>query len=226
MVTTVGVLALQGGVEEHLRILDELGVATRRVRLPQDLDGLDGIILPGGESSAIDKLARSFGVAEPLRRAVENGLPVLATCAGLIYSARELDNPAPGQQTLALIDVSVRRNAFGSQRFSEERIVPVVMPTAAGRNEAAGDEVMDIEASFIRAPIVTRVGEGVEVIATVPFLAPVGEGTDRDVDGQKSSLDAGGDAIVGVRQGNVTALSFHPEENEDSRLHAAWLASL
>ena len=89
-----------------------------------------------------------------------------------------------------------------------------------------GDEVLDIEASFIRAPIVTRVGEGVEVIATVPFLAPVGEGTDRDVDGQKSSLDAGGDAIVGVRQGNVTALSFHPEENEDSRLHAAWLASL
>ncbi|OFR63655.1 pyridoxal 5'-phosphate synthase glutaminase subunit PdxT [Corynebacterium sp. HMSC078H07] len=225
MVTTVGVLALQGGVEEHIAVLEGLGVATRRVRLPQDLDGLDGIILPGGESSAIDKLARSCGVAEPLRRAVENGLPVLATCAGLIYSARELDNPAPGQQTLALIDVSVRRNAFGNQRFSEERIVPVVMPTVGGRNEA-GDEVLDIEASFIRAPIVTRVGEGVEVIATVPFLAPVGEGTDRDVDGQKSSLDAGGDAIVGVRQGNVTALSFHPEENEDSRLHAAWLASL
>ena len=79
MVTTVGVLALQGGVEEHLRILDVLGVATRRVRLPQDLDGLDGIILPGGESSAIDKLARSCGVAEPLR---QTEVPVLATCAG------------------------------------------------------------------------------------------------------------------------------------------------
>lgn len=196
MVTTVGVLALQGGVEEHLRILDELGVATRRVRLPQDLDGLDGIILPGGESSTIDKLARSCGVAEPLRRAVEGGLPVLATCAGLIYSARELENPAPGQQTLALIDVSVRRNAFGNQRFSEERIVPVAM----------GMEMFEVEASFIRAPIVTRVGEGVEVIATVPR--------------------EGGEAVVGVRQGNVTALSFHPEENGDSRLHAAWLASL
>lgn len=229
MVTSVGVLALQGGVEEHIAVLEGLGVATRRVRLPQDLDGLDGIILPGGESSTIDKLARSCGVAEPLRRAVDGGLPVLATCAGLIYSARELDNPAPGQQTLALIDVSVRRNAFGNQRFSEERIVPVVMPTAAGRNEA-GDEVLDIEASFIRAPIVTRVGEGVEVIATVPVPAPVAEGLGRDVDGQgvgqKPSLDAGGDAIVGVRQGNVTALSFHPEENGDSRLHAAWLASL
>ncbi|QRP60219.1 pyridoxal 5'-phosphate synthase glutaminase subunit PdxT [Corynebacterium minutissimum] len=193
MVTTVGVLALQGGVEEHLRILDELGVATRRVRLPQDLDGLDGIILPGGESSAIDKLARSCGVAEPLR---QTELPVLATCAGLIYSARELENPAPGQQTLALIDVTVRRNAFGNQRFSEERTVPV----------AIGMETFEVEASFIRAPIVTRVGEGVEVIATVP----------REV----------GEAVVGVRQGNVTALSFHPEENGDSRLHAAWLASL
>ena len=194
MVTTVGVLALQGGVEEHLRILDdELGVATRRVRLPQDLDGLDGIILPGGESSAIDKLARSCGVAEPLR---QTELPVLATCAGLIYSARELENPAPGQQTLALIDVTVRRNAFGNQRFSEERTVPV----------AIGMETFEVEASFIRAPIVTRVGEGVEVIATVP----------REV----------GEAVVGVRQGAVTALSFHPEENGDSRLHAAWLASL
>ncbi|MGX4762412.1 pyridoxal 5'-phosphate synthase glutaminase subunit PdxT [Corynebacterium minutissimum] len=193
MVTTVGVLALQGGVEEHLRILDELGVATRRVRLSQDLDGLDGLILPGGESSAIDKLARSCGVAEPLR---QTELPVLATCAGLIYSARELENPAPGQQTLALIDVTVRRNAFGNQRFSEERTVPV----------AIGMETFEVEASFIRAPIVTRVGEGVEVIATVP----------REV----------GEAVVGVRQGAVTALSFHPEENGDSRLHAAWLASL
>ena len=123
----VGVLALQGGVEEHIAVLVSLGAKTRRVRLPQDLDGLDGIILPGGESSTIDKLARSFGVAEPLRRAVEGGLPVLATCAGLIYSARELENPAPGQQTLGLIDVTVHRNAFGNQRFSEERTVPVTL---------------------------------------------------------------------------------------------------
>ncbi len=192
----VGVLALQGGVEEHLSVLESLGAETRRVRLPQDLDGLGGIILPGGESSTIDKLARSFGVAEPLRRAVEGGLPVLATCAGLIYSARDLENPASGQQTLGLIDVTVRRNAFGNQRFSEERTVPVTL----------GSETLNIEASFIRAPIVTRVGEGVEAIATVPR--------------------EDGEAVVGVRQGTVTALSFHPEENGDSRLHAAWLASL
>ena len=195
MVATVGVLALQGGVEEHLRILDGLGVATRRVRVPRDVDGLDGLVIPGGESSVIDKLARSFGLAEPLHDAAAAGLPVLATCAGLIYCARELDNPAPGQQTLGLLDVTVRRNAFGNQRFSEERIVPVAM----------GEDTLDIEASFIRAPLVTRVGEGVEVIATVP-----GEN---------------GDAVVGVSEGRVTALSFHPEENGDARVHAAWLDS-
>lgn len=249
-------LALQGGVEEHIAVLESLGAATRRVRLPQDLDGLDGIILPGGESSTIDKLARSFGVAEPLRRAVEGGLPVLATCAGLIYSARELENPAPGQQTLGLIDVTVRRNAFGNQRFSEERIVPVALqgqrPDAetsevgawgAESREAEAHGIgprsitLDIEASFIRAPIVTRVGEGVEVIATVPAPVPdrvasgaAGEDSaackdSGEHDGELTHPAAGHEAIVGVRQGRVTALSFHPEENGDSRLHAAWLAS-
>ena len=124
MVATVGVLALQGGVEEHLRILDGLGVATRRVRVPRDLDGLDGLVIPGGESSVIDKLARSFGLAEPLRDAVAAGLPVLATCAGLIYCARELDNPAPGQQTLGrlwcicvLRSFRAKRRARGRHRF-------------------------------------------------------------------------------------------------------------
>ncbi|OFK67280.1 pyridoxal 5'-phosphate synthase glutaminase subunit PdxT [Corynebacterium sp. HMSC074A09] len=258
----VGVLALQGGVEEHLAVLESLGVETRRVRLPQDLDGLDGIILPGGESSTIDKLARSFGVAEPLRRAVEGGLPVLATCAGLIYSARELENPAPGQQTLGLIDVTVRRNAFGNQRFSQERIVPVAMqgqrPDAetsevgARRRDAEAHGIgprsitLDIEASFIRAPIVTRVGDGVEVIATLPApaLGSVAGGATRaggaisssgaisaGVGGKGGMTHAdcarhdGAEVIVGVQQGRVTALSFHPEENGDSRLHAAWLAS-
>ncbi|MCL8494542.1 pyridoxal 5'-phosphate synthase glutaminase subunit PdxT [Corynebacterium sp. B5-R-101] len=217
----VGVLALQGGVEEHIAVLESLGAATRRVRLPQDLDGLDGIILPGGESSTIDKLARSFDVAEPLRRAVDGGLPVLATCAGLIYSARELENPAPGQQTLGLIDVTVRRNAFGNQRFSEERTVPVAM-----EGQRSG-EPLAIEASFIRAPIVTRAGEGVEVIATVPLPAPdIVSGGEGSGAGARTRPAAEREVIVGVRQGCVTALSFHPEENGDSRLHAAWLASI
>lgn len=224
MVATVGVLALQGGVEEHLRILDGLGVATRRVRLPQDLDGLDGLILPGGESSAIDKLARAFGVAEPLRH---TQLPVLATCAGLIYSARDLVNPAPGQQTLGLVDVTVRRNAFGNQRFSEERTVPVAMEGQRSGVGASGvGEPLAIEASFIRAPIVTRAGEGVEVIATVPLPAhDIVSGGEESCAGTRTRPATRHEAIVGVRQGCVTALSFHPEENGDSRLHAAWLAS-
>ncbi|MBK4162899.1 pyridoxal 5'-phosphate synthase glutaminase subunit PdxT [Corynebacterium macginleyi] len=193
----MGVLALQGGVEEHLRILSGLGVGTRRVRVPRDLEGLDGLVIPGGESSVIDKLARAFGVADPLRAAVDRGLPVLATCAGLIYCARELENPSPGQQTLGLLDITVRRNAFGNQRFSAERTVPVVV----------GDKTLPIEASFIRAPLVTRVGEGVEVIATVPH-------------------EDAAEVVVGVRHGAVTALSFHPEENDEARVHAAWLGGI
>ncbi|MEX3563113.1 pyridoxal 5'-phosphate synthase glutaminase subunit PdxT [Corynebacterium phoceense] len=201
----IGVLALQGGVEEHIEVLESLGAATRRVRQVADLEGLDGLVLPGGESTVIDRLARSFGLAEPLRAAIDDGLPVLATCAGLIYLARELENPAAGQQTLGALDVTVRRNAFGNQRFSAERVVPITLDDG----EAGVDgEAVDVDASFIRAPIVTRTGPGVEAIATVSGNAGEGE------------------FIVGVRSGAITALSFHPEENGDARVHAAWLAQI
>ena len=201
----IGVLALQGGVEEHIEVLESLGAATRRVRQVADLEGLDGLVLPGGESTVIDRLARSFGLDEPLRAAIDTGLPVLATCAGLIYLARELENPAAGQQTLGALDVTVRRNAFGNQRFSAERVVPVILDDGEA---GVGDEVVDVDASFIRAPIVTRTGPGVEAIATVSGNAGEGE------------------FIVGVRSGAITALSFHPEENGDARVHAAWLAQI
>lgn len=201
----IGVLALQGGVEEHIEVLETLGVATRRVRQVADLEGLDGLVLPGGESTVIDRLARSFGLDEPLRAAIDAGLPVLATCAGLIYLARELENPAAGQQTLGALDVTVRRNAFGNQRFSAERAVSVILDDGEA---GVGDEVVDVDASFIRAPIVTRTGPGVEAIATVSGNAGEGE------------------FIVGVRSGAITALSFHPEENGDARVHAAWLAQI
>ncbi|QPK78750.1 pyridoxal 5'-phosphate synthase glutaminase subunit PdxT [Corynebacterium lizhenjunii] len=190
----IGILALQGGVEEHAAVLSGLGAEVRRVRLPHELDGLDGIVFPGGESSTIDRLARSFGLDQPLREAVRAGLPVLATCAGLIYAARELDNPAPGQQTLGVVDVSVRRNGFGNQRFSADRRVEV----------ALGGQRIGVDASFIRAPVVTRVGPGVEVVAEL----------------------ADAPAIIGVRQRNVLALSFHPEEHGDPAVHAHWLRDL
>lgn len=201
----IGVLALQGGVEEHIEVLESLGAATRRVRQVADLEGLDGLVLPGGESTVIDRLARSFGLDEPLRAAIDAGLPVLATCAGLICLARELENPAAGQQTLGALDVTVRRNAFGNQRFSAERVVSVILDDGEA---GVGDEVVDVDASFIRAPIVTRTGPGVEAIATVSGNAGEGE------------------FIVGVRSGAITALSFHPEENGDARVHAAWLAQI
>lgn len=201
----IGVLALQGGVEEHIEVLESLGAATRRVRQVADLEGLDGLVLPGGESTVIDRLARSFGLDEPLRADIDAGLPVLATCAGLIYLARELENPAAGQQTLGALDVTVRRNAFGNQRFSAERAVSVILDDGEA---GVGDEVVDVDASFIRAPIVTRTRPGVEAIATVSGNAGEGE------------------FIVGVRSGAITALSFHPEENGDARVHAAWLAQI
>ncbi|PZP19247.1 MAG: pyridoxal 5'-phosphate synthase glutaminase subunit PdxT, partial [Cutibacterium granulosum] len=110
----VGILALQGGVDEHAAKLRQLDVQVRKVRRPADLDGLDGIVLPGGESTVFDKLARTFHLDQPLRDAIAGGLPTLATCAGLIYCAREVRDAAVGQQTLGVLDVVVGRNAFGS----------------------------------------------------------------------------------------------------------------
>ncbi|HJE11133.1 MAG TPA: pyridoxal 5'-phosphate synthase glutaminase subunit PdxT [Corynebacterium glutamicum] len=187
----VGVLALQGGVEEHLTALEALGATTRKVRVPKDLDGLEGIVIPGGESTVLDKLARTFDVAEPLAVLISNGLPVFATCAGLIYLAKHLDNPARGQQTLEALDVVVRRNAFGTQRESFDTTVDVSFDSAA---------FPGVQASFIRAPIVTELGSTTEAIAVL-----------------------NGGEVVGVRQGNIIALSFHPEETGDYRIHQAWL---
>ncbi len=183
----VGVLALQGGVSEHIAMLEHLAVPSRAVRRVEDLDGIDGLILPGGESGVIDRLTRLFGLREPLRAAIGAGLPVLGTCAGLIMLADRITGAAPGQQTLGGLDVTVERNAFGSQRDSFDTTVDV-----------AG--IGAIDASFIRAPIVTKVGEGVDVIATLP-------------DGR----------IVGVHDGHRIGVSFHPEVSGDPRLHEAFV---
>lgn len=188
--TTVGVLALQGGVSEHTAMLEQVGVQTLRVRRAEDLDGIDGLVIPGGESGVIDRLTRIFGLAAPLRLAIAGGLPVLGTCAGLIMLADRLANAAPGQQTLGGLDITVERNAFGSQRDSFDTTVSV-----------AG--VGNIEASFIRAPIVTAVGDGVDVIATLP-------------DGR----------VVGVRSGALMGVSFHPEVAGDPRVHEAFVRTI
>jgi len=152
----VGVLALQGDVREHVRVLADLGADVVAVRRPDELAEVDGLVIPGGESSVIDKLARAFGMQDPLRAAIADGMPVYGTCAGLILLADRIADGAPGQQTLGGLDVTVRRNAFGSQVDSFEVDLDV---------EALG--APPVHAAFIRAPLVEEVGPGVEALATL-----------------------------------------------------------
>jgi pyridoxal 5'-phosphate synthase pdxT subunit len=153
----VGVLALQGDVVEHLRALREAGAEPVAVRRPDELDGVDGLIIPGGESTTMWKLIDIFGLAEQLRKRIHGGMPVFGSCAGLIMLADRLPDPASGQQTLGGIDMTVRRNAFGRQVDSFERDL-----------EVAGLDGPPYRAIFIRAPWVEDVGSGVEVLATDP----------------------------------------------------------
>jgi 5'-phosphate synthase pdxT subunit len=150
------VLALQGDVREHKRALDALGVSHATVRTPSDLELVDGLIIPGGESTVIDKLTRIFGMREPLRTRIAAGMPVFGTCAGLIMLSDRLSDATHDQQTLGGLDVTVRRNAFGSQVESFE--------TTLSAPEVTSDVVAAV---FIRAPLVEQVGPGVRVLATL-----------------------------------------------------------
>jgi len=152
----IGVLALQGDFREHLAVLRALGADAVPVRRPEEVPGLAGLVIPGGESSVMDKLSRLFGLADPLRTAIADGLPVYGTCAGLIMLADTILDGMAGQQGLGGLDVAVRRNAFGSQRDSFE--TDIVIP-------ALGDE--PVHAVFIRAPVVETVGESVTVLASL-----------------------------------------------------------
>ena len=152
----VGVLALQGDFREHLAVVRGLGAEAVPVRRSSELDGIRGLIIPGGESSVMDKLARSFGLFEPLQAAIAGGLPVYGTCAGLIMIADRLVGAINGQRSLGGLDVSVRRNAFGSQldSFETDLDIPVL-----------GEQSM--HAVFIRAPVVESVGPGVTVLGSL-----------------------------------------------------------
>ncbi len=152
----VGVLALQGDVREHRRMLEQLGAQVRLVRTPEELAAVDALVLPGGESSTIDKLSRVFGVAQPLRARINEGMPVFGTCAGLILLADRITDAAPGQQTFGGLDVTVQRNAFGSQLDSFE--AEVASPNA-------GEPAATV--AFIRAPVVVEVGAGADALASV-----------------------------------------------------------
>jgi 5'-phosphate synthase pdxT subunit len=188
---TIGVFALQGDVREHRRMLAECGVATIAVRRPGELAGLDGIVLPGGESTTMYKLARTFELFEPLRAAIRDGLPAFGTCAGMIMLADHIEGGIAGQETIGGLDVVVRRNAFGRQVDSFEEIVPFA---------PSWSDPFDFPATFIRAPWVEKVGDGVEVVA-------------------RARLSDGGVRIVAVRRGGLLATSFHPEITGDRRIH-------
>ena len=182
-------LALQGDVREHLAALGRAGAAGRPVRRPEELDGLAGIVLPGGESTTMDKLARAFGVRDPLRAALGEGLPAYGSCAGMILLAdRVLDGP-PDQETLGGIDMTVRRNAFGRQVASFE-----------GDVRMEGLDGGPVHGVFIRAPWVEETGAAVDVLARVEEGPAAGR-------------------IVAVRQGALLATSFHPEVSGDHRVH-------
>lgn len=184
----VGVIALQGDFERHVEALRRAapGVETVEVRTPEDLSTVDRAILPGGESTTVGLLMRRFGLGDALREAAGQGMPLWGTCMGMILLARGVEG-REGQYTLGLMDVDVRRNAFGAQVHSFETAVPV-----KGLDEP-------VTGVFIRAPVVTRVGEGVEPLASY--------------EGQ----------VVAVRQGNVLGTSFHPELTDDVRMHAWFL---
>ena len=155
MTRTVGVLALQGDVREHLRALGSCGVEATVVRRPAELAAVDGLVLPGGESTTMVKLARIFDLLEPLRARIADGLPALGTCAGMILLADRVLDGAPGQETIGGMDVTVRRNAFGRQVDSFEEDVPF-----AGLDAP-------VHAVYIRAPWVEEAGQGVETLARV-----------------------------------------------------------
>ena len=185
----VGVFALQGDVREHLQLLTSLGVESIEVRNAKQLASCDGLIIPGGESTTISKLIDIFGLRDDLLAYIAQGKPVYGTCAGMIMLATEVLDEASGQQSLKAMDISVRRNAFGSQLDSFEASV-----------EFAASPV---EVAFIRAPIVERVGENVQVL---------------------SKLSTG--AIVAVREGNLLATSFHPELTGDISVHEYFLGMI
>jgi pyridoxal 5'-phosphate synthase pdxT subunit len=179
----IGVLALQGAFREHLDTLRSIGVDGVAIRLPDDLDGVSGLILPGGESTTMRKLIDRWQLRRPLMQLAESGAPVFGTCAGMIVLAREIaGGEAP---VLPLLDVTVERNAFGRQLDSFEAELPVPV---------LGDT--PVHGVFIRAPIIDRVGPGVDVLASLP-------------DGR----------VVAVRERNVIATAFHPELAGETRFH-------
>lgn len=192
MSPTIGVLALQGDVREHVAVLRSLGVDAVGVRRRRELDAVDALVLPGGESTTIDKLLRAFELDEPLRERLRDGMPAYGSCAGMILLADRLLGGIEGQRTLGGVDITVRRNAFGRQvdSFETDLVIDGVEDSAA----------RPVHAVFIRAPWVEEVGPAARVVGRVEDGPAAGR-------------------IVAVRQGPLLVTSFHPEVTGDPRVH-------
>ncbi len=190
--TTIGVLALQGDVREHLRALREAGVEAVPVRRQSELDAVDALVLPGGESTTIDKLLRAFELDEPVRARLRAGMPAYGSCAGMILLADRVIGGIDGQRTLGGLDLTVRRNAFGRQVDSFETDL-VIDGVGSSREDP-------VHAVFIRAPWVEEIGPAATALARVESGPAAGR-------------------IVAVRQGALLATSFHPEVTGDTRVH-------
>ncbi len=195
---TVGVLALQGDVREHVAAFEALGRPVRPVRRPEDLAGLQGLVLPGGESTTLSLLLHSSGLRDPMSCLLGEGLPVFGTCAGMILLATEVLDGRDDQQHFGLVEVAVRRNGFGRQRASFECDL-----------EVDGLDDGPLHAVFIRAPVVERTGPEVEVLASLP-----------------AGPDHARSQPVLLRQGSALVSSFHPELTGDRRLHALFVAMM
>jgi 5'-phosphate synthase pdxT subunit len=191
----VGVLALQGAFREQAETFEALGAEVTLVKAPEQLAGVDAIVLPGGESTTVDKLLDSSGLRTPLRDVLRDGMPALAVCAGLIVLAAEVVDGRADQQPLGVIDVTVRRNGYGRQRDSFEADLDIAELETDGLGGGPFSGV------FIRAPVIERVGPGIEVLA---------------------SYD---DAPVLGRQGTLLFATFHPELAGDVRVHELFLSS-
>lgn len=189
MSPVIGVLALQGDFREHQAALESIGVRCIRIRNAAELDSIDALVIPGGESTTIGKIAKDHGILDNLSKLTRSGFPVFGTCAGMILMADDIRDEMEGQPLIGGLDITIRRNAFGRQTDSFETDVEI--PALDGP---------DFRAVFIRAPWVERVGADVEVLASLT--------------GQKAA-----GRIVAVRQGSLLATAFHPELTTDNRMH-------
>lgn len=194
----IGVLAVQGDVREHLHALSALGEQVFGVRRPRELDDVDALVIPGGESTTMDKLVRAFDLQGPLRKRIADGMPVYGSCAGMIMLADRIADARPDQETLGGLDITVRRNAFGRQVDSFEEDLHI--PRIAERTHLPDGYPSTFKAVFIRAPWVEQTGDEVEVLATVETGPAAGR-------------------VVAIQQGNLLATSFHPEVTGDHRIH-------